>query len=165
MICVHARQSELEKMGAHALSHLVLAQMERIENLELQVAKSRRAQFGQKSEKAAFNKDQLAFCLSGCVIEAQQPGQGEPQKASPEKPPRTQNKSRALPAHLRREVRTHLPKDTTCPCCDGELRKLSEDVSEMIEYMPASFFVIRHVRPKMSCRRCSCVYRLPRRRA
>jgi transposase len=161
MICVHARQSELEKMGAPALSHLVLAQMERIENLELQVAKFRRAQFGPKSEKAAFNQDQLALCLSGCVIESQQPVQSEQQQVSEEKPARAQNKSRALPPHLPREVRTHLPKDTKCPCCDGELRKLGEDTSEVIEYMPASFFVIRHVRPKMSCRKCACVVQAP----
>ncbi len=161
MICVHARQSELEKMGAPALSHLVLAQMERIENLELQVAKFRRAQFGPKSEKAAFNQDQLALCLTGCVIESQQPVQVEQQQVSSEKPARAQNKSRALPAHLPREIRTYYPKDTKCPCCNGELRKLSEDASEMIEYMPASFFVIRHVRPKMSCRKCSCVVQAP----
>jgi transposase len=151
MVCVHARQNELEKMGALALSHLVLAQMERIENLELQVAKFRRAQFGPKSEKAAFNHEQLALCLSGCVIESAQPAQADQQQVSTEKPARAQNKSRALPAHLPREVRTYLPKDTKCPCCSGELRKLGEDASEMIEYMPASFFVIRHVRPKMSC--------------
>lgn len=39
MICMHARPSELEKMGAPALSHLVIAQMGRIEQLELLVAK------------------------------------------------------------------------------------------------------------------------------
>jgi len=32
--------------------------------------------------------------------------------------------------------------------------KLGEDVSEMLEYVPASFFVIRHVRPKLSCTKC-----------
>ena len=31
---------------------------------------------------------------------------------------------------------------------------LDEDVSEVLEYIPASFKVIRHVRPKMSCRSC-----------
>jgi transposase len=31
----------------------------------------------------------------------------------------------------------------------------------MLEYMPASFHVIRHVRPKMSCRTCSCVLQAP----
>jgi transposase len=31
---------------------------------------------------------------------------------------------------------------------------LGEDVSEMLEYVPASFFVVRHVRPKLSCTKC-----------
>ena len=46
MICVHARPDEIEKMGASALSHLVIAQMARIEHLEFLVAKLKRAQFG-----------------------------------------------------------------------------------------------------------------------
>lgn len=54
-------------------------------------------------------------------------------------------------------MRTHFPAQSKCPCCSGELRKLGEDTSEMLEYTPGSFFVIRHVRPKMSCRKCSCV--------
>lgn len=154
MICVHARQSELEKMGASALSKLVITQMNRIEHLELQLAKMRRTQFGPKSEKAPVNADQLLLSLSGSVIEVQPVEQIE----KPQETKRTAHrKSRALPSHLRREVRTHLPEHSKCPCCKGELRKLGEDVSEMLEYMPASFFVIRHVRPKMSCRKCSCV--------
>jgi transposase len=34
------------------------------------------------------------------------------------------------------------------------LSKLGEDVSEMLEYVPARFKVIRHVRPKLSCTKC-----------
>jgi len=124
MICVHARQSELEKMGASALSHLVLAQMVRIEQLELLVARLQRAHYGPKSEKAPVNAEQLALGLSGCVIEAQSATQSEPPPASKDKPARVQRKSRALAAHLRREIRVHLPAHTKCPCCSGELRKL-----------------------------------------
>ena len=161
MICVHAHPSEIEKMGASALSHLVVAQMARIEQLEFLVAKLKRAQFGPKSEKLAVNETQLTLCLSGSVIEAQTIAQTQPPEASKEKSAPASRKSRALPAHLRREVRTHLPEHTKCPCCDGELRRLGEDTSEMLEYLPASFFVIRHVRPKMSCRKCSCVVQAP----
>jgi transposase len=138
MICVHARPSEIEKMGASALSHLVIAQMARIEQLEFLVAKLKRAQFGPKSEKMAVNEAQLTLCLTESVIEAQPIAQTEPPEASKEKPVRAARKSRALPVHLRREVRTHLPEHTKCPCCDGELRRLGEDASEMLEYMPAS---------------------------
>ena len=34
------------------------------------------------------------------------------------------------------------------------MRKLGEDVSEILEYVPARFKVIRHVRPKLSCAGC-----------
>jgi transposase len=37
------------------------------------------------------------------------------------------------------------------------LRKLGEDVAEVLEYVPASFRVIRHVRPKLSCTKCDCI--------
>jgi transposase len=158
MICVHARQSELEKMGASALSKLVITQMHRIEHRELQLAKMRRAQFGPKSEKAPVDANQLVLGLNVSIIEAQLAEQIE----KPEESKRTADrKSRALPSHLRREVRTHLPEHSKCPCCKGELRKLGEDVSEMLEYMPVSLFVVRHVRPKMSCRKCSCVVQAP----
>jgi transposase len=64
---------------------------------------------------------------------------------------------RALPDHLPRETRTHTPKETVCPQCQGELRKLGEDVAEVLEYVPASFRVIRHVRTKLSCTQCDCI--------
>lgn len=102
MICVHARQSELEKMGATALSHLVLAQLARIEHLEFLVAKMRRAQYGAKSEKAPLNADQLALNLSSSVIEVPPAAVAEPPQAGSTKPERKPRKSRALPAHLRR---------------------------------------------------------------
>jgi len=38
--------------------------------------------------------------------------------------------------------------------CGGKLRPLGEDVSEMLEYVPSHFKVIRHVRPKLSCASC-----------
>ena len=59
-----------------------------------------------------------------------------------------------LPAHLPREVRKILPKETACPDCGGEVKPLGEDVSEILEWVPASFKVIRPVRPKLACARC-----------
>jgi transposase len=62
---------------------------------------------------------------------------GSAPRANTSKPAR-----RALPDHLPRETRTHVPKPTVCPQCQGALRKLGEDVSEMLEYVPDSFVVI-----------------------
>jgi transposase len=61
---------------------------------------------------------------------------------------------RPLPAHLPREVREILPQEAACPDCGGELKTLGEDVSEMLEYVPAHFQVIRQVRPILACSRC-----------
>jgi len=38
------------------------------------------------------------------------------------------------------------PAPPQCPCCGGPLRKLGEDITETLEYVPARFKVIQHVR-------------------
>ena len=47
------------------------------------------------------------------------------------------------------------------PNCGGQMRRLGEDVTEVLEYVPASFKVIRHVRPKLSCRVCETIVQAP----
>jgi transposase len=54
-------------------------------------------------------------------------------------------------------VQTHEPQHEGCPSCGGALSKLGEDVSEVLEYVPALFKVIRHVRPKLSCTKCDAI--------
>jgi transposase len=68
---------------------------------------------------------------------------------------------RPLPGHLPRKTQTHVPKHSACPDCGGELRKLGEDVSEVLEYVSACFEVIRHVRPKLSCGCCERIVQAP----
>jgi len=41
-----------------------------------------------------------------------------------------------------------------CPCCHEVCQKFGEDVSEQLDYKPASLFVCQHVRFKYSCRKC-----------
>ena len=63
---------------------------------------------------------------------------------------------RPLPDHLPRIEILHDLKDDEkpCPCC-GELRqRIGEEVSEQLEYIPASFKVLKHVRVKYACGRC-----------
>ena len=67
---------------------------------------------------------------------------------------------RPLPEHLPREEQVHQPA-CDCPECGGELKVLGEDVSEMLEYVPARFKVIRHVRPKLACASCETIVQVP----
>jgi transposase len=55
----------------------------------------------------------------------------------------------------------HAPASEACPDCGGNLKYLGEDVSEQIEYVPASFRVIRHVRPKPACACCDTIVQAP----
>src|SRR5205807_6754076 len=70
---------------------------------------------------------------------------------------------RSLPAHLPREEIVHLPAsgDCVCPACGGALRRLAEDADEMLDIEPIVFKVIRHVRPKFSCRACEKIVQAP----
>ena len=54
------------------------------------------------------------------------------------------------------------PAPYACPGCGGtKLSLLGEDVSEMLEYVPSYFKVVRHVRPRMSCRACETISQAP----
>ena len=74
--------------------------------------------------------------------------------------PCTVSRRKPLPEHLPREIHVHQP-ESQCSDCGGTLRQLGEDVSEVLEYVPARFKVIRHVRPKLVCRCCEHIAQVP----
>jgi len=126
-----------------------------IEQLKLLIAKLRRMQFGRKSEKLERQIEQLELRLDELetaraerAVVAQTPEVPAPTAA------KTKPARRPLPAHLPRETRKIPPKQEACPDCGGKLKPLGEDVSEMIEYVPAHWKVIRQVRPKLACACC-----------
>src|SRR4030081_3480184 len=160
MADAHAVLTELNTLDREALRALVFAQQERllsrdseIEHLKLVIAKLRRMMFGTKSEKVTREIEQLELKLE--ELETRQAERAEATSTSTI--PRNKSARRPLPEHLPREVHTYLPTEKACRECGGELRKLGEDVSEMLEYIPASFKVIRHVRPKLCCTRCDAI--------
>jgi transposase len=131
-----------------------------IEHLKLLLAKLHRMQFGRKSEKIQRQIEQLELRLEELKSNRREKETTPPEAASlPASaiPTAAKPARRTLPDDLPRETRRHEPKETVCPQCQGELRKLGEDISEMLEYVPASFRVIRHVRTKLSCTRCDCI--------
>jgi len=140
------------------LHAMVLAQQAEIEHLKLVIAKLRRMHFGQRSEKIDEMLGQLELAL-----EELETGKAERNKvadvvteAAPGKPVR-----KPLPEHLPRETITHVPEHDCCPDCGSRLKPLGEDVSEVLDYVPASFRVIRHVLPKLACSRCDTIVQAP----
>jgi transposase len=129
-----------------------------IEHLKLVIAKLQRMIFGKKSEKVTHEIEQLELKL-----EELESHESEHIAAHPASPTtlRTKSTRRPLPEHLPREVHTHLPTKDACPACGGALHKLGEDVSEILERVPATYKVIRHVRIKMACTKCDVIVQAP----
>jgi len=126
-----------------------------IERLTARIAKLRRMQFGRSSEKIDAEIEQLELLLDDLHEAEGAKADRITVQSDSSKPVR-----RPLPDHLPREEITHAAA-CVCPKCGGELRRLGEDVTEVLEYVPASFKVIRHLRPKFSCRRCESITQAP----
>jgi transposase len=143
-----------ERIATH---QQLLKRESEIETLKLLLSQLRRMQFGRKSEKLQRHIEQLELRLEDLqVAQAAEPTQHSESGPAESSLPAAKVKParRPLPEHLPRQTQTHEPKDSACPDCGGKLRKLGEDVSEVLEYIPECFRVIRHVRPKLSCRDC-----------
>jgi transposase len=61
-----------------------------------------------------------------------------------------------LPDHLPRiEIEHDLTEEQKkCPCCGNARHHIGQEVSEQLEYIPASFKVLKHIRYKYACRQC-----------
>jgi transposase len=160
-----ARERELHRLEAELETHRqalseqadeLRSRSARIEHLKLMVEKLRHALFGKKSEKIVIQLEQFELQL-----EEEETTQAEAEAAvervSPAQEPKPRTERKPLPEHLRREVVTHAPDGHCCPDCGSQLRQFGEDVSEQLEYIPESFKVIRHVRPKFCCTGCDRV--------
>src|SRR5262249_43964030 len=74
---------------------------------------------------------------------------------------RCQPVRRPLPDHLPREEIVHHP-DAVCPDCGGtRFSQIGQDVTEVLEKVPARLKVSRHIRRKLSCRSCERILQAP----
>ena len=135
-----------------------------IEKLKLQLAALRRERFGKSSEKLASEIGQLEMLIGDLEENQAQAAAAEARtaKTQPDKARRPALR-KPLPDHLPRETVLHEPVFAChCGCTDRtRLTKLGEDVTEVLEKIPARLKVIRHVRPRYACRACEAVLQAP----
>lgn len=129
-----------------------------IEKLRIELLRLKRMQFGRSSEQLDTQIAQLELTLE--ELEASETQLAAPLAAPAEPVERTPPVRKPLPAHLPRQSVVH-QGSCTCPECGSELKRLGEDVSEVLEYVPSHFKVIRHVRPKLSCAHCQTIVQAP----
>jgi transposase len=125
------------------------------ESLRAVVAALKRALYGARSEKQIEPVNQLPLGLDDLSPTPVEPAK-LPAPANSNQPPRPKavRNIGGLPAHLPRVDITIEPPCKTCPCGAGKLHLIGEDVSEMLDVVPAVLRVKRIHRPRYGCRSC-----------
>jgi transposase len=142
------------RTAAERLVALAKAQALRIAKLEHQLAGLRRQRFGATSESL----EQLDLALEETEIEVAHAAD----PAAPEDAGETRRRPRRkpLPKELPR-TETVLTPVETCAGCGGSLKRLGEDVTEELDYIPGRFVVNRFVRPRLACSCCEAIVQAP----
>lgn len=130
-----------------------------IDKLKLELSYLRRMQYGRSSEKLEHD-GQLELMDSGMVP---MPAANDPSvpdvipiaEGGKKRSEKSRCGLRELPSHLPRQTVVHHPEGgCNCAACGSGLREIGQDVSEVLDYEPGNFLVIRHVRPKLACGGC-----------
>jgi len=142
----------------------------KVTQLEAKVSELIEKLFGRKSEKVDPSQREFEFATAQAQEEAgalPTPPHTEeaPDGEAPEEPagrtkkkkPRDDHGWRKLPKNLRRETVVHPPTaaELECDCCGGQRQSIgSPEITERLDYVPASLFVVEHVRDRLRCPTC-----------
>src|SRR5215475_2737197 len=110
------------------------------EQLRHRLDQALRLHFGQRSERSRPRRARVPRDQAGRDEATSRPGHGR----------------QPLPEHLPRErVEYDLAEaDKLCPCCGGARVCIGEQVSEQLDYRPASYFVVQHAKKTYACPSC-----------
>jgi transposase len=127
-------------------------------DLQSQLDVLRRRVFGRRSEKLDANQRMLFEDLVREALDeqaaeaAETPSEGHSTTGMSSQ----RNGRKPLPADLPRERIEHHPDadELTCESCGREKRPMGEAITEQLDYVPASFVIVEHVRTKYACPAC-----------
>lgn len=146
---------ELHEQSATEIARLKAEQQVAIdEAVKAAVAAILRRYYGPRSESfdprqlLLFGQQVINASLDTASIEEES---GEKLKT---RRPRDKHGRQQLPEHLERIEIEHDLDDKACPACGNERRRIGQEVSEQLEYFPASFKVLKHIRHKYACCKC-----------
>lgn len=162
--CQTELPNDAKTLRAMILQLLDSLEEERRRNRELQHQLDwlRRRQFGRKSETL----DQAQLMLFAELLKQEPAAVPQVDKPSPDSPKSDKagdgqdskrgHGRRPLPEHLpRKRIEYHPPQSQrVCSGCQKPMAVMGEEVTEELEYIPASLLVLEHVRVKYACRGC-----------
>lgn len=176
VLAQHAATITQHETVIDSLHETIEKQLRKLEGLHQQLARLLRKQYGPQKER--IDPDQLTLFsaaeLESLVAELQQgvtdsvsTDDGTDENLSSDEHDdggETSDRNKRKKSHGRRPLPDHFPREEviheltaterTCPCC-GKLRKeIGSEVSEQLEFIPASLKVIQHHRKKYACDEC-----------
>ena len=157
-----------ELMASLAAKEKLLSQKDRvivhrdavIEKLSHELATLKRHKYAQRSEQmnalqASLLDELVEGDLAAIEIELAQLSVVEAPTQAKKQPKRA-----PLPAEFPRTLIHHEPENTQCSC-GCQLKRVGEDVSEKLDYVPGEFTVERHIRGKWACTQCETLIQAP----
>ncbi|AQQ70941.1 Transposase [Limihaloglobus sulfuriphilus] len=143
--------------NVETLKSMVLTLLEQIDDLTGQLHYLKRQLFGKKSEKLDPAQRLLFEDMYEEVkakVEQQREEKAEPVKKTGRK--KKHNGRNPLPADLPRETIKIEPseEEKICPVCNTPKEVIGSETTEVLEYVPALFYVKEYVRKKFCCKAC-----------
>jgi transposase len=152
------------------LKHMILELLDALhksqhecEGLQQRLDQLLRRLYGPKAERFDPNQPWLLPELAtanadhnGATAAPTPPAEYDATATAAAKPKRPGHGRKPLPADLpRRRIEHSLPEaQRVCPGCGEVCRKFGAEISEQLDYQPASLFVQQHVRFKYACPQC-----------
>lgn len=126
-----------------------------IEKLSAELAVLRRSRFGKSSEKIKRTIEQLELALEDIeATDAEDASSSTTTEDKKKAGDKNKPSRKPLPDHLPRQTIIH-EAACQCPVCGGsDFIRNGETVTEILDYVPASFKVVRHIQPRFICKGC-----------
>jgi transposase len=157
---------ELREFAARLITEIADTRREvslkqiKIDQLTHEMAILKRWKFAARSEQLQGEQRHLFDETVEADLEAIELELTALQRAEERAAPKQQPRRALLPAHLPRTEIRHEPESTVC-ACGCALKRIGEDVSEKLDYVPGVFSVERHIRGKWACTRCQTLTQAP----
>ena len=150
------RESLIAQIKDEAARQLEAERERHAAELKAAVAAILRRYYGPRSEK--FDPRQLLLFgqqVDTALLDAENIAEESGEKLTTRRIKRRDKHGRGqLPDHLERIEIEHDLDELACPACGNQRCRIGAEVSEQLEYFPASFKVLKHIRHKYACSSC-----------
>lgn len=139
--------------GYDELVSIITRQQQEIELYKLQLEKLKGYIYGRRSEK-----QYTEFPVPGNLFDEPSVPQPKEEFIEVASHKKRRNSKKSVPQELPVEESVYQPEETQCQCCAKELKEVSRDIREELDFEPARFFKRRYITVNKSCPVCKTMH-------